>query len=242
MGGPQTTGLRCIGAAGDLEFGRFLPVVLWDWRGFFLRGGGVVGQDASTDRVMVFMDYQNLHGWARRQFQPVNAHPAIGHVDPLRLARLLVSRRRSRSLLESVRIYRGRPNPTRQPKPAAANDRQTSQWERSPLVTVIRRPLRYPLDWPTTPAAEKGIDVALAVDLVRLAMTNAYDAAIVVSSDTDLLPAVETVYDLHLAHIEVATWAGAPRLRFSTTQLPWCHFVAEPEYRTIEDPTDYAAQ
>jgi len=31
---------------------------------------------------MVFIDYQNVHGWARRQFHPVNAHPAVGHIDP----------------------------------------------------------------------------------------------------------------------------------------------------------------
>lgn len=63
-------------------------------------------------------------------------------------------------------------------------------------------------------------------------MTNAYDAAVVMSSDTDLMPA---------AHIEVATWSGANRLRFPNTQLPWCHHVSELEYRTVEDQTDYAA-
>ena len=122
---------------------------------------------------------------------------------------------------------------------AAANDRQTSEWERSSLVTVIRRPLRYPIDWPVTPAAEKGIDVALAIDLVTLGMDKAYDAAILFSSDTDLLPAVETIIQRQLGHIELATWAGARRLRFPNSQLPWCHFVTETEYRTIEDHTDY---
>lgn len=194
-----------------------------------------------TDRVMVFVDYQNVHGWARRRFHPVNAHPAIGHIDPLRLAQHLVSRRRNPSHLEGVRVYRGRPSPDHQARAAAANDRQTVVWERSGTVTVIRRPLRYPRDWPETPAAEKGIDVAIAVDLVRLAMTKQYDAAVLVSSDTDLMPAVETVYDLRLAHIEIASWAGANRLRFPNSQLPWCHHISEKQYRTLEDPTDYAA-
>lgn len=87
---------------------------------------------------------------------------------------------------------------------------------------------------------EKGIDVAIAIDLVRLAMERAYETAVLMSSDTDLLPAIETVYDLRLAHIEVATWSGANRLRFAGTQLPWCHYLTEAEYRTLEDPTDYA--
>lgn len=192
------------------------------------------------DRVGVFIDYQNVHGWARRQFHPGNPDPSVGHIDPLRLGRILVNRRRRPSDLEAVRVYRGRPNPDRQARSAAANDRQTAAWERNDKVTVIRRPLRYPGDWPTMPATEKGIDVALAIDLVRLAMTKAYDAAVLVSSDTDLMPAIETVYDLHLAHIEVATWSGANRLRLSGTQLPWCHHLSEAEYRTIEDQTDYA--
>jgi hypothetical protein len=74
--------------------------------------------------VVGFIDYQNLHGWARRQFLPVNALPADGHVDPLRLAHLLTRRRRRPSRLQEVRVYRGRPSPAHQPQAAAANDRR----------------------------------------------------------------------------------------------------------------------
>jgi hypothetical protein len=136
-------------------------------------------------------------------------------------------------------VYRGRPSPDHQPRAAAANDRQTAAWQRSGAVTVIRRPLRYPADWPTAPAQEKGIDVALAIDVVAMALREEYDAAIVVSSDTDLMPAIETVYTGRLGHVELATWAGARRLRFPRTQLPWCHFISETEYRTLQDLTDY---
>ena len=40
---------------------------------------------------------------------------------------------------------------------------------------------------------EKGVDVKLAVDLIVGAVDNLYDTAIVVSSDTDLLPAIRYV-------------------------------------------------
>lgn len=40
---------------------------------------------------------------------------------------------------------------------------------------------------------EKGVDVKLAVDLVVGAYENLYDVAIVVSSDTDLIPAIQKV-------------------------------------------------
>ncbi len=75
-------------------------------------------------------------------------------------------------------------------------------------MLVIRRPLLYPADWPAVPASEKGIDVAIAVDMVRLAMEQAYDAAILVSSDTDLMPAIEAIIDLRLGHVEIAAWNG----------------------------------
>jgi hypothetical protein len=104
---------------------------------------------------------------------------------------------------------------------------------------VIRRPLRYPPDWPDTPATEKGIDVAIAVDLVRLACTSSYDAGILVSADADLMPAIETIFELKLAHIKVATWAGANKLRFPDTQLPWCHYLSAADFHALEDHADY---
>lgn len=201
--------------------------------------GGHRTTPVGPDRVIVFVDYQNVHGWARRQFHPVGAHPAEGHIDPLKLAQSLVDARRRPSELTEVRVYRGRPLPVHQPQAAAANDRQTSDWERNAKVTVIRRPLRYPPDWPTTPATEKGIDVAIAVDMIRMAMAGECDAVILMSADTDLLPAIETIYDLRLAHIEVATWTGANRLRFSSSQLPWCHYLNATAYQTLQDHTDY---
>lgn len=200
--------------------------------------GRAAGPERS-DRVLVFLDYQNMHGWARRSFHPASAPPAVGHVDPLRLANLLVRRRRRPSVLHGVRVYRGRPLPTHQPKAAAANDRQTVGWERSELVTVVRRPLLYPRSWPTTPPSEKGMDVAIALDLVAMGLDERYDAAILFSSDTDLLPAIETIVDRKLGHVEVASWSGANRIRFPASQLPWCHYVSEAEYRAVEDRTDY---
>jgi hypothetical protein len=190
--------------------------------------------------VTVFIDYQNVHGWARRQFHALGNDPATsGHVDPYKLGKLLVARRNYPSTLEQVRVYRGRPGPDRQATATAANDRQTANWERNRKVIAIRRPLRYPNDWPDSPATEKGIDVAIAVDLVRLAMEQRYDVAILVSADTDLMPAAETIVDLRLAHIEVASWTGGHRLRFPGSQKPWCHYLAQAEYDQVRDHTDY---
>lgn len=190
-------------------------------------------------RVMVFIDYQNLHFQAHRLFHPVDVSPAFTHVDPSRLARLLIDRRRGGGELAGIRIYRGLPSSSREPVAFGANDRQTSTWRTDPQVSVHRRPLRYPRGWPQLPAQEKGIDVALAVDFVRLAYERAYDVGILVSRDTDLLPALETVDDLKLAHIEVAMWARSGRLEFPGTGRPWCHHLSRDDYLAVMDPTDY---
>lgn len=113
-----------------------------------------------------------------------------------------------------ARVYRGEPSAALQPAAARAFLRQARRWRHTGLVTVVSRLLRYPKGWPESPSQEKGIDVALAVDFVRLALMREYDVGIIFSSDTDLLPALETVFDLKLAKIEVAAWSKAFRLRF----------------------------
>lgn len=198
--------------------------------------------DAGADRVTVLIDYQNVHGWARRQFHDYGSDPATcGHIDPVRLGQLIVQRRSRPSVLQQVRVYRGRPNPERQATSARANDRQADEWSRSPLVEVVRRNLSYPSGWPATPPMEKGVDVALAVDAVRLSLTGATDVAVIFSHDKDLLPAVETLTASPRCHAEVVAWAKAYRLRLDGTQRPWCHWLSQADYETVRDRTDYSA-
>ncbi|WP_157545415.1 hypothetical protein [Microtetraspora fusca] len=73
-------------------------------------------------RLVVFVDYQNLHGAALQSFWPQGTHPAVGHVDPLNLGQFLAARRTANgypSTLTGVRVYRGRPSSTRMPAAAA---------------------------------------------------------------------------------------------------------------------------
>lgn len=70
---------------------------------------------------------------------------------------------------QTIRVYGGLPDPTKQATLHAVNSRQTLAWTGDSRVTVFNRPLRYPSDWSSAKPMEKGIDVALAVDLVRLA-------------------------------------------------------------------------
>lgn len=195
-----------------------------------------------TERVVVFMDYQNVHGWARRQFFSHGSDPSDGHVDVLRVGQHLAARRKRESELAEVRVYRGRPNPEHQPGAARANDKQADAWSRSSLVTVVRRNLKYPPDYPDRPAQEKGIDVAIACDMVHYAHTRGdIDCLILFSSDNDLLPALELINEDTSMHVEVAAWQKGNRLRFDGSGLPWCHNINEEQFRTLEDRCDYAA-
>ncbi|MGH4021073.1 MAG: NYN domain-containing protein [Pseudonocardiaceae bacterium] len=146
-------------------------------------------------------------------------------------------------MLTQVRVYRGLPDATKVPHPYAANERQTAAWVWSPLVDVIRRPLRYPGTWPKQRAQEKGVDVALGIDFVRLAVRGAHDVGILVSTDTDLVPALEAAIEIKTVgvHIEVAAWKarGANRRLSIGGQLPWCHQLYESDYQTVRDNRDY---
>lgn len=57
-------------------------------------------------------------------------------------------------------------------------------------ITVYERPLRYRDDGSFF---QKGVDVALATEMLALCMLNAYDTAIVVSGDSDYAHAIERV-------------------------------------------------
>jgi uncharacterized LabA/DUF88 family protein len=58
---------------------------------------------------------------------------------------------------------------------------------------------------------EKGVDVKLAIDLVIGGADNLYDTAVVVSSDTDLIPAIKYAR-YKKKNVEYVGFAGAPSL------------------------------
>jgi uncharacterized LabA/DUF88 family protein len=86
---------------------------------------------------------------------------------------------------------------------------------RKQQITVIEGRFRYNRtdegkpDWSNLEVQEKGVDVRLAVDLVVDAFYNRYDDAYFVSSDTDLIPAVQQ------AKLAVASRVRIFRIGFS---------------------------
>lgn len=204
-----------------------------------------------SDRVVVFLDYQNVYKHARTCFHKQEDRYVQGQVDPLRLAQHLAADSPFDRELHGVRIYRGIPDSSHDPKGYAACDRQCTSWLRDPRVTVTLRPLQYPSTWLDTAAwglrpREKGIDVALAIDFVVMAVRHQYDVGIMMSTDTDLKPALEAVADLGGAEgprAEVAAWkaTGRHNRRLSIAgRKIWCHWLDEQAYVAVSDGTDYS--
>lgn len=196
-----------------------------------------------ASRVALFVDGQNCYMSARRAYCGDAAPARCGQVHPHLLGHHLCARSGVRRALVGVRIYRGLPSITRDPKGYSAAQRQVAAWQRLPLVEAWTRPLSYA---PDGIAREKGVDTKLAVDMVLMAQRNEFDVAVLVSDDTDFLPALDAVVEIKqsIAACEVATWVPpdgrrppSPRIRGDHVRL---HTLREHDYRALEDPTDYA--
>jgi len=204
-----------------------------------------------SDRVVVFLDWQNVYKGAREAFCTYGAPHWQGQVDPVALAEHLAADSPFDRVLHEVRIYRGQPDGTRDPKGYAASRRQHAAWSRSPLVTLVNRPLRYPHGWPSACAPgerpqEKGIDVALALDYTLMAFRGEYDVGILMSTDTDMKPALEAVASMRRSpgpRAEVASWSAAGRhnrrLAIPSRNL-YCHWIEEDVYNQMADATNYS--
>lgn len=205
-----------------------------------------MGAPTGPARVWVFIDAQNVLRDAWEAFHDREVDPVwFGQVYPDKLAALLVSLGIQPRTLDQIRVYTGAPANAHQPTAYRAYMKQRAIWIGSG-VKVFPRTLRYPPDWPKTKAQEKGVDVALAVDLVRYGTAErSFDVGIVVSTDTDLVPALEAVCDSPETRawgwprVEVMTWApNKKQLRVPGKNI-WCYKVDQAQYESVRDHTNY---
>jgi len=165
------------------------------------------------DRVSVFIDYENAIRVARHVF----AHEVTSRIDPYKLSRWLAGPERD---LNGVHIYRGEPDAQRSPSAWAEFDRDVKRWvAMGAYVTTI--PVQYGRNGI---AREKGIDVALAIDVITRAVHQEFEVAVIVSNDRDLSPVVKALAQGTFGvHVEIASWVSgggsdevalhAPRVR-----------------------------
>ena len=204
-------------------------------------------------RVVVFLDWQNVYKGAREAFCAYGSPHWEGQVNPVALAKQLAADSPFDRQLQQVRIYRGLPDATRDPRGNAACLRQAANWQRDPLAFINMRPLLYPRGWPATHQPgerprEKGIDIALAIDFAMMAIRGEYDVGILMSTDTDMKPALEVVAELtdtRGTRAEVAAWSAptqhSRRLAIQSRRL-YCHWIGKDVYDRICDQTDYSLE
>ena len=195
--------------------------------------------------LVVFIDAQNTYRGARRAFFSNTAPAVNGQINPMQLGKLIEARGGpggAECQLTGVRIYTGRPDSRKDSKTYAAHSKQCEQWQSDGAV-VIPRPLRYPPNWPTHRAQEKGIDVALSIDFIAMAVDGDYDVGVIMSTDTDMLPALEfTIKRYGARRVAVAAWHGensGSRLRVPGYSNLWCHRLYRADYDSVADFTNY---
>ena len=137
----------------------------------------------SSTRVMIFMDGSNLH-WGIRAYNKENKTNL--KIDYKKLISLLLKNR----VLMRVMYYCSKPIPLGRTSQVKFLD-----YLRHVEIQVIEKPLksRYDPVAKRTYYVEKGVDVALATDLIGMAWEDAYDVAIIVSGDSDYVGAVGKV-------------------------------------------------
>lgn len=182
-----------------------------------------------SEGVVVYLDYENLRLSFRSEFGVES-----GHFSPIRLAKLVVDRRRRPSHLLEVRIYRTLSDPVRNPGRARDDVRRAHHWLRSPNTVFIGRQLRYHRG---ERPREKGIDISLTIDAIIDSQDETKSAAILGSRDSDFEPLIETLYARQgwQRHIEVIGVEGMTRVTMPNTELPWCHFISREDFDLIRE-------
>jgi uncharacterized LabA/DUF88 family protein len=153
-----------------------------------------VPPEPATKRAITFLDGQNLFHGARESFG--YTYP---NYDAVALSTTLCQQ--AGWNLEQVRFYTGVPDPTDGPfwhqfwsaKLAAMGKRGVKVFSRA--LRYRNRVVKLPDGQTYTflSGEEKGIDVRIALDVIRLAHHGAYDVALIFSQDQDLSEVAEEI-------------------------------------------------
>jgi uncharacterized LabA/DUF88 family protein len=178
------------------------------------------------------IDYQNVHMTAHDVFDPRGElHESLIH--PVQFARRAITERNERqrdgmehATLSRTIVFRGRHNVDHHWEQHRRCNDQATRWQEDGAIVVLRD-LKYTYQLganrepildingkkiPVGRPKEKGIDVLCALALVREAARPDIDLVILASRDTDLVPALDEVFDFRAAEparyakVETVAW------------------------------------
>jgi len=153
--------------------------------------GGTAVLKGKPKRAVVFVDGSN---WYHKLKKLLNAHLAIGanevkppvDFDLFGFAQNLIA---PDTLIE-IRYYIGKVRRVKgdiKSEAMYANQQRLIGFLQQQNVTIG---FGHLINYPDGSFHEKGVDILLAVEMMRLVLEKKYDVAYLVSSDTDLVPAV----------------------------------------------------
>ena len=198
---------------------------------------------SSLDRLGLYIDHQNAYKAAREAFQAESLSP-VGQFDPIKVAKLIAQQHPSYGgsqlrALEQVSVYSGVPSSNRNPVGNAAALSQFARWKTLANNQGVNLHIETrPLDYRTGAPREKGIDVKLALDILKAAYNKTVDVIVLFSGDPDLLPALEEATALGLA-CESAYWVNGRRQLPKRPCILWEHALDNADYRQVHDPYRY---
>ena len=192
-------------------------------------------------RTIVFIDGQNLYHMAKTAWIGTTAAVPNPYgwpsYDVEKLAAVLVSRDPGR-VLSDIRFYTGVPDRSNRPERNFWHDFWSNKIRslESNGVYVYRGRV-------SVGGQEKGVDVSLALDLVRATYEQRYEVAIIVSQDSDFGPAVNLAREIAQSQNRSLLFESAfpfnpgmnPRGVPGTT---WIH-IDQTTYDACFDPRDY---
>lgn len=153
------------------------------------------------ERVCIFIDGSNLYHGLRNVHHGVRGTP---HIDVQGLVNWLVGARK----LVRTYYYNAALSTKHDAVKAQKQQRFFETLRRLPYFDVrLGR-----LEPRGNTFVEKGVDIAIAVDMLSMAVHDVYDTAILVSSDGDFAKAVSAVCDTG-KHVEVACFEKAYHLK-----------------------------
>ena len=191
-------------------------------------------------RTIVFFDGQNLYHAAKDAWAPTPARSPTPYswpsYDVEKLAAWLVDREPGRTL-EEIAFYTGVPDPRR----GKAEQFWHGFWNNK-LRHLGRRGVYIYRGRVNPGGQEKGVDVSLAIDLIRATYEKRYEVAIIVSQDWDFGPAVRMakriVEDQARRLVFESAYPYNPANRRGIPGTTWIR-IEKADYNACHDPTDY---
>ena len=151
-------------------------------------------REPHVKRAVSFVDGQNLYRHAKDAFG--HYHP---NYDPIKLSEAVCAARGWTST--GVRFYTGTPAADRSPMWHGYWERRLLAMRRAGIV-VFSRPIRYRTKTDRLPSGdavesevgqEKGIDLRIGLDVVRLAFHGELDVAVIFSQDQDMVEVADEI-------------------------------------------------